>query len=209
MRKKSVPPFVKFDHLPLETNMKTQTKISTLLLAVISCCAFADAKIGSAQTKAMSGFCPVTILDSKEWKKGEASVATTYDNRIYYFVNEDAKTTFLAQPAKYVPAFGGDCSVCIVNVNNRIAGSVFHSIRHKGRLFLFPQDDTKKMFKENPAKYENGDLALGGKCAVCKKGGKDEMGKPEFTVIHQNMRYQFPTKEIMAEFARNPSIYVK
>ncbi len=188
--------------------MKTQTKLSTLLVALVICFAFADVKTVSAQTKAMSGFCPVTILDSKEWKKGETSISSTYDNRTYYFKDQESKTKFLAEPAKYVPAFGGDCSVCLVNVNKRIAGSVFHSVRHKGRLFLFPQDDTKKMFKENPAKYENGDLALGGKCAVCKKGGKDEMGKPEFTVIHRNMRYQFPSKEIMAEFARNPSNYV-
>lgn len=188
--------------------MKTHTRISASLLAIAICFVFSASNKASAQTKAMSGFCPVTILDGKEWKKGETSLSTTYDNRTYYFVNQEAKKKFDAEPAKYVPAFGGDCSVCIVNVNKRVAGSVFHSVRHKGRLYLFPQDDTKKMFKENPAKYENGDLAYGGKCVVCKKGGKDEMGKPEFTVVHQNMRYQFVSKEVMVEFARNPANYL-
>ena len=138
----------------------------------------ADAKQLAAQTKAMQGFCPVTILDTGEWKKGQTELKSTYDNRTYYFVDSESKEKFDQNPPKYVPALGGDCTICLVNVGKRIAGNVFHSVKHKGRLFLFPQDRTKKAFKENPEKFEKADLAFNGDCPVNRKGGKKEAGKP-------------------------------
>lgn len=161
------------------------------------------------QSRAMQGFCPVTILDSGEWKKGSTSISSTYDNRTYYFVDEAAKKKFEANPPKYVPALGGDCIVCLIRVNKKIPGSVFHSVKHKGRLYLFPEDNTKNAFKSNPEKFENADLAFGGNCPVVRKGGSTEKGKPEFTVIVNDMRYQMASKEVMEEFKRNPKNYTR
>lgn len=169
----------------------------------------AGANVLEAQTRAMTGFCPVTILDGGEWKKGDVEIKSTYDNRTYYFVSAEAKKKFDKYPPKYVPALGGDCIICLVNVGKRIEGSVFHSVRHKDRLYLFPQDRAKKVFTDEPEKFENADLAFDGKCPVCKKGGSDEKGKPEFTVIVDDMRYQMASKEIMEEFKRNPKNYVR
>lgn len=161
------------------------------------------------QTQAMNGFCPVTILDDGKWEKGDTSIKTTYDQRTYYFASQEAKKKFDAHPPKYVPALGGDCIICLVNVNKRIPGSVFYSVRHKDRLYLFPQDLAKKEFKDDPEKFEDADLAFGGNCPVCRKGGSTEKGKPEFTVIVNDMRYQMTSKEVMEEFKRNPKNYIK
>lgn len=163
----------------------------------------------TAQQETMKGFCPVTILERGEWKKGESQFKTTYDKRTYLFASEDAKKKFDEFPPKYVPALGGDCTICLVNVGKRIPGSVFYSVKHKGRLFLFPQDRTKQAFKDDPEKFENADLALNGNCPVCRKGGSTEKGKPEFTVIVDDMRYQMASKEIMEEFQRNPQTYIR
>jgi YHS domain-containing protein len=161
----------------------------------------------SAQTEAMNSYCPVTILDDGKWEKGNTRLQTTYDNRIYYFSNNTAKQKFDANPPKYIPALGGDCIVCIVNVNQRIAGSVFYSVRHKNRLYLFPQNKSKKLFTDNPEKFEDADLAFNGNCPVCRKGGTSEAGNPKFTVIVNGIRYQLASKEIMEEFKRNPKNY--
>lgn len=157
----------------------------------------------------MKGFCPVTILDKGKWEKGDSSMKTTYDKRTYHFLNQVAKKKFDANPVKYIPALGGDCIVCGIAVKQRIVGSVFYSVRHKSRLYLFPQNETKKKFKDNPEKYENADLAFDGNCPVCKKGGSSEPGKPEFTVIVDDIRYQLASKEIMEEFKRNPQNYTQ
>lgn len=162
-----------------------------------------------SQKVGMEGYCPVTILDNGKWVKGDPAIKSTYDNRTYHFANAEAKKKFDKFPPKYVPALGGDCIICLVNVGKRIPGSVFYSVKHKGRLYLFPQEQTKRAFKENPEKYENADLALGGKCPVCKAGGADEQGKPEFTVIVNDMRYQMVSKEVMDEFKRNPKKYIQ
>lgn len=187
--------------------IKLMKSALSLCLAILFLTIVAPA-VATAQTTAMNGFCPVTILNSKKWEKGDQSIKSVYDNRIYYFVNSDAKKTFDANPPKYVPSLGGDCIVCLINVGKRIPGSVYFSVRHKNRLYLFPQDEAKKVFKDDPEKYEDGDLAFGGKCPVCRKGGKDETGKKEFTFIHKDMRYRFASKEIMDEFKRNPENYI-
>ena len=161
------------------------------------------------QTTAMQGFCPVTILDGRKWEKGDSSLKSTYDNRTYFFVSRKAKEKFDSSPPRYIPALGGDCIVCLVNMKKRIAGSVFFSVRHKDRLYLFPQDEAKKVFKEDPEKFENSDLAFDGNCPVCRKGGVAEKGKPEFTVIVNDLRYQMASREVMAEFQRNPRIYTR
>lgn len=189
--------------------IKVQRSTFPFLVLTALLCGWGAASSAWAQTKAMQGFCPVTILEEGEWKKGEESLTSTYDNRTYYFASEEAKEKFEKDPPRYVPALGGDCTICLVNVGKRIPGNVYHSVKHKGRLFLFPQDPTMEAFKANPEKFEDADLAFDGNCPVCRKGGSTEKGKPEFTVIVDDMRYQMASREVMEEFQRNPKLYIQ
>ncbi len=190
------------------SHSRSKQNLFFLIAPIVLTVLFAT-EVAKGQTKAMNGFCPVTILDNAKWEKGDTALKTTYDKRTYYFVNKEAKAKFDKFPPKYVPALGGDCIICLINVNKRIEGSVFYSVRHKDRLYLFPGDVAKKEFKDEPEKFENADLALNGNCPVCKKGGSNEKGKPEFTVIVNDMRYQMASKEIMQEFMRNPKNYIQ
>jgi YHS domain-containing protein len=161
---------------------------------------------------AMDGYCPVCIAEKKkkEWVPGDAKFASVVDGKRYLFPSAEVKAMFDADPAKYVPAAGGDCVVCMVEKHERMAGSAKHTARYKGRLFMFPSDEVKEMFLANPAKYAAADLAYGGDCAVCMVDMKHKNpGKPEFTAIYGGKRYLFPNDEKRQEFLADPMKYAE
>ena len=138
----------------------------------------------------LGGYCPVCILDANKWAKGSPEHQATYDGVTYYFPEEAIKQKFLANPAKYVPALGGDCIVCYAKLGKRVPGSVNHAARYDNRLFLFPGAEQQQAFLSNPKEFANVDLALNGDCAVCLVHlNKRVAGKPEFTEIKDGFRY--------------------
>jgi len=157
---------------------------------------------------ALEGYCPVCIVAMKKWVRGKSEHQTTYDGKTYYFPGEKQKEMFLADPAKYVPALGGDCTVCLANMGKRVPGNIRHAVFHQQRLFLFPSADQKNEFQAHPDQYANVDLALGGKCAVCKvEFDKDVPGKPDIAAVHQGLRYLFPAEKQREMFLANPDKY--
>jgi YHS domain-containing protein len=165
----------------------------------------AEAKTGSP---ALDGYCPVCIIELKKWVLGKPEHQTEYDGKVYFFPGEKQRATFLADPAKYVPALGGDCTVCFVKFGKRVPGNVHHAAFHGKRLFLFPGDAQQQEFVANADKYANVDLAFGGNCAVCLVDLKKEApGKPEIAVVHDGLRYLFPSDKQRREFLANPGKY--
>ncbi len=157
---------------------------------------------------ALQGYCPVCITSMKKWVAGKPEFAVVYDGHTYLFPGDDQKRMFQADPAKYTPALHGDCIVCAVDMKKRVPGSVNFAQFHGDRLFLFPSEAQRKMFNADPAKYADADLALGGKCAVCKVEMKQDVsGKPEYTIHYQGLRYLFPGPDQMKMFQANPGKY--
>ena len=158
---------------------------------------------------ALEGYCAVSILEMQKWVKGDPAHGAIYDGRTYLFANEQGKRMFHANPAKYVPALGGDCVVARVKLGKRVPGNIRHASFHDGRLFLFANADAHKMFQAEPVAYANADLALGGKCPVCLVNmGEDVSGKPEIAAFHKNLRYLFPAAEQQRAFLADPQKYV-
>ncbi len=157
---------------------------------------------------ALQGYCPVCVVEMKKWVPGKPEHSVVYDGHTYLFPGEEQKRMFEADPSKYTPALHGDCVVCAVEMKKRVPGSVNFGQFHGGRLFLFPGEAQRKMFTANPGKYADADLALGGKCAVCRVEMKQDMpGKPEYTVHYQGLRYLFPGPEQKKMFQANPGKY--
>ncbi len=158
----------------------------------------------------LGGYCPVCILDANKWVKGSPEHQATYDGVTYYFPEEAIKQEFLASPAKYVPALGGDCVVCYAKLGKRVPGSVNHTVRHNNRLYLFPAAEQQQAFLGNPQEFANVDLALKGDCAVCLVHAKKHVaGKPEFAEIKDGFRYLFPSANEQAAFRKDPAAYVQ
>ena len=159
---------------------------------------------------ALSGHCAVCLVKSQKVVKGNVEHSVIYDGQTYLFPSEEVKKVFVANPAKYVPALNGDCSVCFAHHDGvRNPGKIDFVSFYEGRAFLFPNTQIKSIFDKSPQKYADVDLACDGKCIVCKvDGGKDVPGKPEFTAIYKGMRYQFPSAAVMQKFQSKPAKYV-
>jgi YHS domain-containing protein len=163
----------------------------------------AEARIG------LGGYCPVCIIAANKWEKGSPRHQATYDGVTYYFPEEAIKEKFLTNPAKYVPALGGDCIVCYAKLGKRVPGSVYYSARYDNRLFLFPGAEQQQAFLSNPKEFADADLALNGDCSVCLvHANKRVAGKPDFTEIRDGLRYQFVSDREQAAFRKDPARYV-
>jgi YHS domain-containing protein len=157
----------------------------------------------------LEGYCPVCIVGMKKWVKGSPDHQTVYDGATYQFPDADTKTKFDANPVAYVPALGGDCTVCYAKMGKRAPGNIRIASLYNKRVFLFPEQKQKEMFDAAPAEYANVDLAADGNCIVCLvKMNKEVPGKAEFTAVHNGMRYLFPSDSERQMFIAAPTDFV-
>lgn len=68
----------------------------------------ADANLNKDNV-AISGYDPVSYF-SNQPQEGNKNITSNYGNATYYFHSEENKDAFLANPDKYVPAYGGWCA---------------------------------------------------------------------------------------------------
>lgn len=60
---------------------------------------------------ALEGYCPVCYIAANKANKGTPEIAHDYKGVTYWFVSDGARQTFIANPEKYLPAYGGWCAV--------------------------------------------------------------------------------------------------
>ncbi len=157
---------------------------------------------------ALRGYCPVCLIDMKQWVAGHPDDSVVYDGHLYRFPAPEQMQMFQADPAKYTPVLHGDCIVCLKNMGQRIPGDLNFGKFHEGRVYFFPSDKERQMFVADPATYKDADLAFNGNCVVCQVEMNQVMpGKPEFTAHHQGLRYLFPGAEQRNMFLAHPRKY--
>lgn len=211
--------------------MTTATKISVkyptvlvVLLALMYSTSYSHAQSGSGtkhmnmmqgsatkktQRVGLRGYCPVCIIEARKWERGRPEFHTVYDGVKYLFPSAAIKQKFDATPAKYVPALGGDCTVCYAKMGKRVPGSVQYAAIDKNRLYLFPSNEQKQMFLKDPTAFFNVDLAANGECVVCRKmANKRVPGSKDHAVIHDGLKYLFPSAKEARAFEQSPQNFV-
>lgn len=145
---------------------------------------------------AMEGNCAVCFVEAGKVMPGSERHSVVFDRQVYYFPSEAEKKMFVANPARYAPALGGDCVVCRANMGVRMPGKVQFAAMHNGRAYLFPSGKELDAFNADPKRYENVDIALQGHCSVCIVMAKKWMpGKPDIVSVYDGLRYFFPSVE--------------
>lgn len=156
----------------------------------------------------LGGYSPVTLRHDKRWVKGSTLYRMFYDGRNYRFRNQQERQAFLANPSQYLPVLRGDCVVSFVKVGERVPGSSRYGSYHDDRLFLFANEEAKRIFDAEPEAFAQADLALGGLCPVSSIDLKQDIeGKPEITALIDGFRYQFSSEERKRVFLKNPRRY--
>ena len=164
----------------------------------------------SIQNRAMSGYCPVTIRTQDTWRRGKIKYRQTFDGKLYFLAGPEELAAFQANPRQYAPVLSGDSVVTLVNDYERVAGSVFHALIYKERLFLFVDADEHTAFRENPAQFEDADLAAQGYCMVSRIDDKQEVvGSAEFETLYLGKRYRFVSEKYLQKFLATPKIYAE
>ena len=85
---------------------------------------------------AIDGYCPVAYFVADGPLKGSAEFSSTYEGKTYHLVSADAKAMFDAEPAKYAPAYGGECAFG-VSINETFPVDPTNYKVVNDRLFLF------------------------------------------------------------------------
>ena len=82
-----------------------------LSVAIASSALAAGVEINASSTGlAMQGYDPVAYFTEGEATKGSYKITTLHDDAMYRFASEENKAAFEANPAAYLPAYGGYCA---------------------------------------------------------------------------------------------------
>ncbi len=99
------------------------------------------------------GYCPVTLQSSRRWEKGVPQYAGTFQGQVYHMATEEALKDFQQNPGRYAPQFLG-CDPVLVNQSNRaVPGSTRYAAFYDDTLYLFSNDENRKLFKSEPDRF--------------------------------------------------------
>ncbi|MEO9572979.1 MAG: YHS domain-containing (seleno)protein [Tateyamaria sp.] len=84
----------------------------------------------------MHGIDPVSMFQSDAPALGTAVHTSTNAGVDYYFASEQAQSAFDAEPAQYLPQFGGFCAFGVF-VGKKLDGDVRYADIVDGKLYLF------------------------------------------------------------------------
>jgi YHS domain-containing protein len=182
----------------------------------------------------LQGYSPVSYLDLNRAEPGSPRFAAEHDGVTYYFTSEAQRRAFVANPDRYLPAYGGFCAFgCSVDSRFIPDPASFKVINGRTHLFLRNSDvDAKKLWEESDAgavrakadRYwsaQSHSRAYTGARNVPASGvgldgfspvsyftvGHAEKGDPRFAVEHNGVIYHLTSAAQVDMFKKNPSRY--
>ena len=134
--------------------------IALTTLTLLSLSAFAASTANLDDGVILKGYDPVTYFKDKKPSKGDAKITAVLDGATYRFTSVENRAEFVANTAKYAPAYEGWCATAV-------AGGYKYDIDPQnykvtdGRLFLFYKgflgDAKKDWVKDEPAQIKLAD----------------------------------------------------
>ena len=86
------------------------TSLAALVLLSVSAFAGDLVNVSGASKAAVSGYDTVAFFTDAKAVNGSPFIAEEYQGATYFFATEEHKALFTANPAHYVPQFGGYCA---------------------------------------------------------------------------------------------------
>ncbi len=86
---------------------------------------------------AIKGYDPVSYFLDSVPEKGIASIAYQHIDITYYFSSEENKKSFMANPVKYEPQYGGWCAYAMGDRGEKVEVNPETFKIVKGKLYLF------------------------------------------------------------------------
>lgn len=104
----------------------------------------------------VGGYDPVSYFNESKPKTGLESITATYEGVVYRFASASNKKLFEKSPEKYLPQFGGWCSMTMAI--GRATRPVYDNyLITDGKLFLFERTlsvNGRELWQKKPAENE-------------------------------------------------------
>src|SRR5690606_28858984 len=86
---------------------------------------------------AIDGYDPVSYFTKNQAAKGKSNLTATFQGIVYLFESESNRQTFLKQPQKYEPQYGGWCAYAMGATGEKVEidPETFKVVN--GKLYLF------------------------------------------------------------------------
>lgn len=103
---------------------------------------------------ALDGYDPVSYFDETAPVMGTTEYAARYRGVVYFFDSEAHRTTFLAEPRRYEPAYGGWCAWAMANGGKTVDADPTNFTIEDGVLRVF----YRNAVVDTRAKWQKGNL---------------------------------------------------
>ena len=120
----------------------------------------------------LGGFDAVAYQAESKAVPGSAAFTATHDGAIYRFASAANRDTFMSNPTRYSPAYGGYCAMGVA-VGKKLNGDPRAFTVHEGKLYLNVDEKVRGMWSKDIAGNEK--KAAKNWAAVAAHGGFDKM----------------------------------
>lgn len=103
----------------------------------------------------LDGYCPVTMLTLRQWRKGDSRYGVVHRRRTYLFVGEAQQKQFLADPDRFSLMFSGYDPVHFQETGQLVDGKREHGVTYNDRMVLFATKKSMTEFLSSPDAYMN------------------------------------------------------
>jgi len=101
----------------------------------------------------LDGFCPVALVEKKQWLSGDPRWGAIHRGRTYLFAGPNEQKQFLDNPDLYAPVASGIDVVIAVERKQSVPGNRVHGGFYGGKVFLFANEESLTKFSANPEHY--------------------------------------------------------
>ncbi len=203
---------------------KMNMKLCIYALVFVGCalspyCLAEDKKPDKAATPliqtTLHGYCPVSYFTDGQAIKGDAKFQSRYLGEDYFFANAKAKKSFDAEPDRYLPQFGGWCTLSLGGpYGKRNPGDPEVFAIEDGKLYLFwsqralnaYEPRVNSILRKAPRMFAKPQL-FGYSPVAYQKQKKAVKGKPEFRAVFRRQMFHFANESDRQLFIKSPEQY--
>lgn len=108
---------------------------------------------GNSPPLALDGYCPVALLETGKWVKGDIRFGAIHRGRTYLFATAAEQQKFLATPDKFSPMLSGYDPVKYIEEGVLVEGKREHGLHHDEHMYLFVDEASLQKFWKSPMTY--------------------------------------------------------
>lgn len=98
----------------------------------------------------LEGYCPVTLIESMKWTKGDVRFGAIHRGRTYLFATQAEQQRFMANPDKFSPMLSGFDPIKYVEEGKLVDGNRKWGCVHEGHMYLFADEAALTRFEQSP-----------------------------------------------------------